>query len=205
MSPEDKQALNREVADLPSRWQRRITVDSNGCWIWNGTRDTKDYGAIYSGCKRRVPAHRVIYVFLMGPIPEGKLLDHLCRVHPCVNPAHLEPVSNKENVLRGISFAAVNAQKSHCSNGHEFTDGNTYRRTDGTRDCRICRSTKKKEQNERTKARHAERKRLGLVVWSPRPRCTFCASFLPKSDSNTTCPRCGTIQPWLRSKAEVKS
>jgi hypothetical protein len=65
-------------------------------------------------------AHRVIYEYLVGPIPDGLSIDHLCRVRHCVNPAHLEPVTHRENVLRGQAPTAVNGRKTRCKRGHEF-------------------------------------------------------------------------------------
>lgn len=105
-----------------------------GCWEWCGSRNQQGYGNF-----RAQKAHRVAYELLVGPIPQGMILDHLCRNHGCVNPMHLEPVSNRENVLRGVGPTALSARKTHCVNGHEFTDENTYRRKDAPgRKCRIC-------------------------------------------------------------------
>ena len=96
-------------------------------------------------------AHRVVYEEYVGQIPEGLQLDHLCHTFDkdctgghscphrrCVNPAHLEPVTHRENALRGVSFSAANAVKTHCANGHEYTPENTYYRTPTHRACRIC-------------------------------------------------------------------
>lgn len=86
---------------------------------------------------RMVLVHRWSYTHLVGEIPEGRQLDHLCRVRNCVNPAHLEPVPAKINTHRGMSPAALNLRKTHCLNGHPFDEENTrwYR---GTRNCRAC-------------------------------------------------------------------
>ena len=102
------------------------------CWLWQGYRNDRGYGRIGSKI-----AHRIIYELLVGPIPVGLTLDHLCRVRHCVNPAHLEPVDNKTNILRGVSFSAINAKKETCPLGHAYTlrrDGSTHRR----RDCLVC-------------------------------------------------------------------
>jgi len=82
-------------------------------------------------------AHRAVYEALVGPIPKGLSLDHLCRNRACVNPEHLEPVSLVENVMRGVSPHAVNARKTHCAHGHAFTAENTYM-VRGERVCRAC-------------------------------------------------------------------
>lgn len=126
---------NREV-----EIRKRIgEPDANGCWPWRGRKNPKGYGqlAIHGAIE---PAHRAVYELLVGPIPPERELDHLCRNRSCVNPAHLEPVSHRENTLRSpTSPTAVNARKTHCIHGHEFTPANTYVQTGGGRGCRACR------------------------------------------------------------------
>jgi hypothetical protein len=108
-----------------------------GCWTWLG--NTKNgYGCILTPDGRQRKAHRVIYELLVGPVPADKVMDHLCRNKLCVNPAHLEVVTNKENVLRGIGRSAVNSRKTHCINGHKFTTENTRLDSRGKRVCRAC-------------------------------------------------------------------
>lgn len=112
-----------------------------GCILWTGGVDPGGYGRRVGGAY----AHRYACEQAKGPIPSGLVLDHLCRVRHCVNPDHLEPVTNCENILRGVSPVAVNARRTHCKNGHEFTEANTYWRvqSDGTglgRMCRRCNS-----------------------------------------------------------------
>lgn len=77
----------------------RITIDSNGCWIWQGCCNRGGYGQVNAGDKTRL-THRVTYEHYVGPVPDGLELDHLCRVRRCCNPDHLEPVTRSENMLR---------------------------------------------------------------------------------------------------------
>lgn len=87
---------------------------------------------------KRKQGHTVAYIEKHGAIPEGMVLDHLCRNRACINPDHLEPVTQRENILRGEGVAAKNAQKTHCKHGHQFTKENTYL-YQGKRLCRECR------------------------------------------------------------------
>jgi hypothetical protein len=115
--------------------------DESGCWIWKGKRDRDGYGQMrlyppYLG--RTMQVHRYVYEQLKGPIPEGLVTDHLCRVTSCCNPEHLEIVTRRINTLRGDTLNAMNAAKTRCVNGHEFTAENTY--SDGRRRaCKTCR------------------------------------------------------------------
>jgi len=95
------------------------------------------YGRINVNQRPR-SAHVLAYEWLVGPIAEGLQIDHLCRRRECVNPAHLEPVSQRVNLLRGETLTARNAAVTHCPAGHPYDDENTYRRPDGSRKCRTC-------------------------------------------------------------------
>lgn len=88
---------------------------------------------------KKVYAHRIAYQLLVGPIPEGMQLDHLCRNRRCVNPDHLEPVTHAENVRRGLSGAYLRA-RTHCPKGHPYDQANTYVSNSGSRNCRACHS-----------------------------------------------------------------
>lgn len=108
-----------------------------GCWIWTGSKSRDGYGRV----RRGEVASRWVYQILRGEIREGLELDHLCKNRICVNPDHLEPVTHKENILRGDGFAPKHKLKTHCSKGHEFTEENTYlrgKKGDGGRWCREC-------------------------------------------------------------------
>jgi hypothetical protein len=142
-----REALRRgdiHAGRVPERFRSRFSVDAGGCWLWTGYT-TQGYGRVYFGSRMSVMrsemAHRVIYEHVVGPIPPGITLDHLCRVRSCVNPAHLEPVTNVENVMRGNGIGALNARKTRCKRGHEFTPENTRVRP-GKRDCIACERSK---------------------------------------------------------------
>lgn len=129
-------------SDLDIRFWERVEVDvASGCWLWKGWANWRGYGGFYIyGLfpTKRGKAHRYSYERYREAIPNGLTLDHLCRTRICVNPWHLEPVSNGENVLRGDGPAARNARATHCIHGHEFTPENTYI-NGNERACRTCR------------------------------------------------------------------
>lgn len=114
-------------------WSGIAPPDDNECRLWTRSTNFGGYGKFPLGGKE-VAAHRVAYELTKGPIPEGLVLDHLCRVRLCCNPDHLEPVTHAENVRRG-----ERATKTHCINGHAFTPENTYITRKGWRHCRACR------------------------------------------------------------------
>lgn len=130
---------------LLERFMKSISPEPNsGCWLWLGAVDRKGYGTISiatgGGKKRAAFAHRISHELFRGAIPTGMEIDHLCRLPCCVNPDHLEPVTHRENDLRGFGAPAMNARKTHCSSGHPFTPENTYYAGKGRhrRTCRTC-------------------------------------------------------------------
>lgn len=136
------------------RIRARISIDhATGCWLWQGTIQPNGYGQIYMGVQHRTSrVHRVSYETFVGPIPEGLVLDHLCRNRACANPAHLEPVTIGENVMRGETIAARNRVKTHCIHGHEFTAQNTATDAKGGRRCQTCNREQCRRQHARRRA-----------------------------------------------------
>lgn len=107
----------------------------SGCVLWTGYLQADGYGQIrHDG---QTLAHRVAWIAERGPIPDGLVLDHLCRTRRCINPNHLEVVTDRENILRGVGPSAVSAVRDSCAKGHPYTAENTYRHR-GERICRAC-------------------------------------------------------------------
>lgn len=122
------------------RFWAKVAISSEAdCWLWTGGKTQDGYGLFkFIRDQSNWLAHRVAYTLRRGEIPDGLTLDHICRNRACVNPAHLDPVSLRENMLRGEGLAAQNARKTHCLRGHAFTPENTYRAP--SRPWRICRA-----------------------------------------------------------------
>lgn len=113
------------------------------CWQWTGALTAAGYGQISAGGAavngaKKYAVHRLVYETLVGPVPPGLSLDHLCRNRACCRPEHLDPVTPQENALRGVGPAAIRAAKTHCPQGHEYSDENTYRDKKNRRYCRTC-------------------------------------------------------------------
>lgn len=123
-------------------WNKVIKFGNNGCWLWIAGKNNYGYGCIsqsINGHKTHYYAHRLAYTWLVGPIDSALELDHLCRNRACVNPAHLEQVSAKTNILRGAGLAAINAKKTHCPHGHDISDRCNIYVYEGKRHCKACR------------------------------------------------------------------
>jgi len=150
MAPQDDLTAERAAKLQDYVYSLIIPVTESGCWLWEGNCNPKGYGRFMSG-RKTFMAHRFVYELLKGTIPEGLQLDHLCRVHCCVNPAHLEPVTGRINTLRGIEFAAVNAAKTSCPQGHPYTPDNIKKCYPQRRNCLTCRREQHKLYMRRRK------------------------------------------------------
>ena len=123
-----------------TRLFHNIHKSDSGCWEWTGYKYNNGYAGMSWQGKQQL-LHRLSYQHFVGAIPDGLVLDHLCRVKNCVNPDHLEAVTSRENSRR--------AMRTHCVNGHEFTAANVYIPKDGKRYCRECRRTRVREYQAR--------------------------------------------------------
>lgn len=134
----------------PSSILQRIEIDPvSQCWIWIGYLSKSPRSSGYGLLGKRY-AHRLSFQVFVGAIPDGYEIDHLCHSYNldcpggaclhrrCVNPSHLEPVTRQVNLLRGRTFAAVNAAKTHCPQGHPYSGGNLVIHNGGRRRCRQC-------------------------------------------------------------------
>lgn len=134
-----------------ARVDKSGTAENQHCWVWRG-RAVRGYGR-FSFRGRTLIAHRVAYQLMVGPIPHGLDLDHLCRNRSCVNPVHLEPVTRAENVRR--------AARSHCRQGHAYVDFG-FMTPQGWRRCRVCR----RQAWQKADRRARERDRAAKAVTS---------------------------------------
>lgn len=132
---------------LLERLLERRHITESGCWEYTGSTVMQGYGVTYDvNTKRYVKVCIYVYQRLIGSVPKGLILDHTCNNRACFNPAHLEPVTFKENVLRGSGPTAINARKTACHNGHPYVEG-SFKYELGTvgRRCLIC----QRERNKR--------------------------------------------------------
>lgn len=147
-----------EIFGVSAFWRyirERVKFEDRGyktpCWVWCLHTSGSGYarGRVPGRERRNYFIHRETYEAFVGPIPDSLQLDHLCRVRTCVNPHHLEPVTNRVNALRGVGPTAINARKTHCPRGHEYTPENTRIRNSGWRACRACDAIRAQDQRRK--------------------------------------------------------
>ena len=134
------------------RFERRYVVAESGCWLWTGPLNNTGYG-----CFARTSAHRWAYAAMVGPIPDGYQIDHLCRVRRCVNPSHLEAVTRSENNRRAAQHR-VYIPKTHCPHGHAYDETNAHINGQGYQVCLAC-------LRSRSRAYRANQKRMKECQW----------------------------------------
>ena len=137
-------------ADANSRFWDKVEK-TRTCWLWKGSISTQGYGQFWLYGKIQA-AHRVAWHFSGREIPDGRVLDHRCRSRNCVRAEHLEVVSQRENLMRGIGATATNARKVACVHGHPYTSENTVFNKNGTRRCRTCKRGYDQKRQEKTNA-----------------------------------------------------
>lgn len=169
------------MAHTRERFMAKVALpedDPGGCWVWTGAQDGRGYGKVWDGA-RSARAARLAVQLDGRDTPDGMQVDHLCRNRLCVNPAHLEVVTARENNLRSQSLSARRARQTHCLRGHEFTEENTRRDRLGRRVCRECRRIRSK-------------RRAPHYMAEPRP-CRRCRQlFIPRGRGRPPicCPVC---------------
>lgn len=119
------------------RFMEKVDTTSSECWLWTASTHGGGYGQFATTVGERT-AHRWAYAYFVGQIPEGMVVDHLCRNRRCVKPSHLEAVTNEENLRRGLGFKVKNGMDPRCPHGHDYTPENTYWTSRGSVKCREC-------------------------------------------------------------------
>jgi len=153
MSEPTEEDLRFGILSLPRGISDRIEPEPiSGCWLWSAGLGSGGYGSLYVD-RRNVRAHRYVYEFFRGAIPPGLVIDHLCRVRSCVNPAHLEVVTDRENILRGEGLSAQWFRSEVCRFGHR-----DWKTSEGKRKCRTCANQRNAEYRRRQPPEfHAQR------------------------------------------------
>lgn len=156
LCPECLPRQGRPRTPLAERLWRRVRKGGpNDCWLWLGPDNGNGYGTISLGSRAagRDYVHRVAWELEHGPIPTGLEIDHLCQTRGCVNVAHMELVTHRENNRRSTSPAALAARKTHCPAGHPYDEANTYR-PPGAPNNRMCRACMAIREAKRPRRKH---------------------------------------------------
>lgn len=132
-----KEKRRPSLIDIRQRFLNKV-IKTDHCWLWSAKKEKAGYGR-FAIREREFAAHRVSYQLFVGDIPNGLTIDHQCNNPSCVRPSHLKPMTMRDNLLRGNTFQAENAKKTHCMRGHLFSKENTYISPNGNRSCKKCR------------------------------------------------------------------
>lgn len=144
--------MKRRRTPLEQRFWRRVAIRfDSGCWEWQGQRFPHGYGRLARKEGGTEYVHRIAYLLTHSYLPEGFDIDHLCRNRACCNPAHLEAVRHRENMMRGDTLPARQVTRTHCPRGHEYSEANTYHH-EGHRYCRACNNECRKRRTARGRA-----------------------------------------------------
>ena len=159
------------------------------CWIWQAAVSAPGYGVFMLSDKNLVLAHRLAYTLFRGPIPDGLVLDHLCRNPACCNPDHVEAVSNKINISRGVTVEVTRARMAaitHCKRGHAFDKTNTYYdKTTGARQCRRCCAEKMTRRNRQKRLLELSTRKARFCA-----QCNAPLQISARSDKQFCSSRC---------------